>query len=234
MELIRDELGRCADKDKARVSASFFKTGRGEYGEGAIFLGVSMPDCRRIAKSAIERLSLDDVLVLLESNIHTERLVGVLILVEKYDRGDEEEKGRMFDFYLKNAKRVNNWDLVDLSAWKIVGRWLVDKEDRSVLDRLALSENLWEMPIAIVSCFAFIRKGELEDALRISKVLLGDSEDLIHKAVGWMLREVGKKDVEVLSEFLMENYDELPRTSLRYAIEKFGEEERKEWLGGVL
>ncbi|MFH1522064.1 MAG: DNA alkylation repair protein [archaeon] len=229
MKKLRKELGEYSNPEKAKISQRFFKTGKGEYGEGDIFLGLTVPQQRTIAKSASERILLDDVEMLLGSEIHDERMVGLLILVDKYKRAD---KKTVYDFYLANIKGVNNWDLVDLSAPKIVGNYLLGKKDREILYELARSENLWERRIAIVSTFAFIREGEFIDSLKISKILLGDKQDLIHKAVGWMLREVGKKDREILEKFLKENYSELPRTTLRYAIERFGDEERKEWLGG--
>ncbi|MCK4650093.1 DNA alkylation repair protein [Candidatus Pacearchaeota archaeon] len=232
MELINKDLEKVANCGRAKISASFFRTGKGDYGEGDIFLGIRNGELRRIAKKHWRRIDISGVEKLLRSDIHDKRLVALLILVEKYNRGHKGDRENLFNFYLENAKLVNNWDLVDLSAWKIVGNWLLDREDRSVLHRLAVSENLWERRIGIVSTFAFIRRGELDDTLRISKSLLGDSEDLIHKAVGWMLREVGKKDSGVLEDFLRANYDELPRTTLRYAIERFEEDLRKKWLLG--
>ncbi len=228
MKKLREEIRRCSNKEKAKILQGFFKTGKGEYGEGDIFLGLTVPQQRVIAKLASERILLDDVEMLLGSEIHDERMVGLLILVDKY-KGDD--KKIVYDFYLANTKGVNNWDLVDLSAPKIVGDYLL-KKDRGILYKLAKSENLWEKRIAIVSTFAFIREGELVDTLKISKILLKDKHDLIHKAVGWMLREVGKKNKDVLEKFLRENYDELPRTTLRYAIERFEEGERKGWLRG--
>lgn len=228
MEFIEKDLMKVANIERVKVSARFFKTGRGEYGEGDVFLGIRNGELRRIAKKHWERVGFPVIDDLLGSEVHEKRLVGVLILVEQFRKIPDE----VYDFYLNNAWLVNSWDLVDLSAWKIVGRWLVDKEDRSVLDRLAISENLWERRIGIVSTFAFIRRGELDDVLRISKLLLGDSEDLIHKAVGWMLRETGKKNKVVLEDFLRVNYNELPRTTLRYAIERFPESLRKDFLLG--
>ena len=227
MKKLKEEIKKYANKEKAEVLQRFFKTGKGEYGEGDVFLGLTVPKQRVIAKLTSERILLDDVGMLLDSEIHDERMVGLLILIDKYERGD---KKIVYDFYLANTKGVNNWDLVDLSAPKIIGDYLLKVKDRGILYELAESKNLWERRIAIVSTFAFIREGEFIDTLRISKILLKDKHDLIHKAVGWMLREVGKKDREVLEKFLRENYNELPRTTLRYAIEKFGDEERKGWL----
>jgi len=232
MKLIRDELRGLADEDRARVSANFFKTGKEGYGEGDVFLGIRNGDLRRISKVHWDRVGFSVIGDLLGSKVHDERLVGVFILVERFER-NVEEREEIYNFYLENARLVNNWDLVDSSAWKIVGRFLLDK-DRSVLVRLAESDSLWERRIGIVSTFAFIREGDVYDALKISGMLLGDDEDLMHKAVGWMLREVGKKDRGMLEEFLRENYDELPRTTLRYAIERFEENLRKKWLLGRL
>lgn len=226
MKLISKELENAANKDRAKVFARFFKTEKGEYGEGDVFLGISNGELRRIMKKHWERVGFSDIEMLLHSRIHEKRLVALLILVEKFKDSPEI----IYDFYLRNTQFINNWDLVDLSAWKIVGSWLLDKKDRSVLDKLAVSENLWERRIAIVSTFAFIRKGELDDTLRIAKILLRDSEDLIHKAVGWMLREVGKKNQDILRNFLRDNHDALPRMTLRYAIERFEERERKRFL----
>lgn len=232
MELICRDMEAVADSERARISASFFKTGVGEYGEGDVFLGIRNGKLREIVKVHWRRVGISDVGMLLDSKFHEKRLVGVLILVEKFLRADEKNRRMVYDFYLGNLRGVNNWDLVDLSAWKIVGTWLLDKDDRDVLSKLAKSENLWERRIAIVSTFAFIRKGEFGDTLRVSKMLLGDEEDLIRKAVGWMLREVGKQDGKVLRKFLRVNYGELSRVTLRYAIERFGKDERLEWLRG--
>ena len=228
MEIVKKELREYADVEKAKILQGFFKTGPGQYGEGDIFLGVSVPNTRRVAKKAVDRVRLADVEILLSSKIHEERLAGVLILVEMFKENPEE----VYSFYLENSKGINNWDLVDLSASKIVGSFLLDKSDRKILYKLASSENLWDKRIGIISTHAFIRAGEFGDTLEISKMLLGDSHDLIHKAVGWMLREVGKRDIEILKNFLRENYNELPRTTLRYAIERFPEDLRKRYLLG--
>jgi 3-methyladenine DNA glycosylase AlkD len=232
MKRIKKELRQHANKEKAKILQRFFKTGEGQYGEGDVFLGLTVPIQRQIAKAASERILLDGVEKLLGSRIHDERMVALLILVDKYAKGDEKTKREVYDFYLANMKGINNWDLVDLSAPKIVGDYLLEREDRRVLVRLVRSKNLWERRIGIVSTFAFIRKSEFDDTLRIAKILLGDSHDLIHKAVGWMLREIGKRDADILRKFLKENYNELPRMTLRYAIERFDEKERKKWLKG--
>ena len=225
-----------SNPSKANLLQRFFKTGRGEYGEGDIFLGIIVPEQRKIAKE-FNDLTMKDIDELLNSNIHEQRMIGLFVLIKQYERvckdKNEELRKEIFNFYLKNAHKnnINNWDLVDLSAPNIVGNYLIDK-DREILYELAKSSNLWEKRIAILSTAAFIRLGEFKDTLEISEILLRDLHDLIHKAVGWMLREVGKRDVHVLEGFLKKNYKKMPRTMLRYAIEKFPEIERKKWLNG--
>ena len=219
---IQKELRILADDDKAQILQKFFKTEKGDYGEGDVFLGISVPVIRNVIGKY--DLSFDEIKGLLNSKFHEERMAGLLILVEKY----KENKKDVFDFYLDNLEGMNNWDLVDVSCHKIVGDFLIDKDKRILYE--LVNGNLWERRIAIVSCFAFIRQGDFEDILKISEMLLGDKDDLIHKAVGWMLREVGKRDEKVLEDFLIKNYDTLYRTTLRYAIEKFPEEKRKEYL----
>lgn len=229
IRLIQD-LKESSNKEHSEISQKFFKTKKGEYGEGDIFLGIKVPVQRKIAKKYFN-LKLDDLQKLLNSKIHEERFTALIILNAQYKKSDSENKKIIFDFYIRNAKNINNWDLVDVSSPNIVGDFLLDKE-KEILYNLAKSENLWEKRIAIVSTFAFIRKNNFEDTLFISEILLRDSHDLIHKAVGWMLREVGKKDENILRNFLKQNYEKLPRTTLRYAIEKFDEAERKNWLKG--
>lgn len=226
LEKLKKELYDSADVELAKNLQRFFKTGKGEYGEGDVFLGIKVPVQRGIAKKYLD-ISLDEIQNLLDSEIHEHRFIGLIILLEKY----KKEPKKIFDFYIKNSKRINNWDLVDVSCHKIVGEFLSDK-DRKILYEFANSENLWERRIAIVSSFAFIEKDEFDDAIVIARILLKDEHDLIHKAVGWVLREIGKKELKLLENFLMENYDELPRTTLRYAIEKFEEEKRKRFLKG--
>ena len=221
-----------ANPEKAKILQKFFKTGEGEYGEGDIFLGVTVPELRNIVKD-FYGLNLIKIERLLHSKIHEHRLTAIIILGEKYKRAKEEEKENIFNFYLNNTKNINNWDLVDLSAPGIVGGFLFEK-NKKVLYKLVQSENLWEKRIAIISTFAFIRKEEFEDCLAISELLLNDGHDLIHKAVGWMLREVGKRNLEVEEEFLKQHYKDMPRTMLRYAIEKFDEEKRKMYLRGEI
>jgi 3-methyladenine DNA glycosylase AlkD len=216
------------NKEKAKILQRFFKTGKGEYGEGDIFLGIVVPEQRKIAKE-FKDLELKDLKELLDSKIHEKRLIALLILIEKYKISDD--KNKIFDFYMSNTQKINNWDLVDLSSPQIIGDFLLDK-DRKILHKLAISDNLWERRIGIISTLSFIRNNEYLDTLNIAKILLKDKHDLIQKAVGWMLREVGKKDEQELENFLKIHYKEMPRTMLRYAIERFNEDKRKKYLKG--
>jgi len=222
-----EELQSSANPEQAKNLQRFFKTGKGEYGEGDVFLGIKVPVQRKTAKKYIG-LPLIKLQELLNSKIHEHRMVGLFILVDKFKKS-KEEKGNIFNFYIKNTKNINNWDLVDLSAPNIVGEFLFDKK-KDILYELAESKNLWEKRIAIISTMNFIKKGEYKDALRISEILLNDKHDLIHKAVGWMLREIGKRDLKTEEEFLKQHYKKMPRTMLRYAIEKFPEKERQQWM----
>lgn len=221
---IVSDLEKLANKDKAKVMSGFFKTKKGQYGEGDIFLGITVPDQRMVAKR-YQEASFDDVKKLLGNKIHEYRLTGLLILVEKF-KADESKRKKIIDLYLDNIKHVNNWDLVDLSADKILGAYLLDK-DKSILKKMARSKNLWERRISIVSTFAFIKQNKFDDTLKILEVLLKDNEDLIHKAVGWMLREVGKRNKKTEIYFLKKHYKIMPRTMLRYSIERFSESEKK-------
>jgi len=223
---IKQDLQNLQNPEKAKLLQRFFKTGKGEYGEGDIFLGITVPQQREISKKYTD-LSLKDLQELLNSKIHEYRLVALLILIIKYKKA--ESKKEIFDFYLKNTKNINNWDLVDLSAPNIIGNYLVNK-DKSILYKLAKSNHLWGKRIAILSTFEFIKRNQFEDTLKISEILLKDKYDLIHKAVGWGLREVGKRDQQTEEEFLKKFYKEMPRTMLRYAIEKFDENKRKYYL----
>ncbi len=227
-EQVKAELENLSDPEHAMKLQGFFKTGKGEYGEGDIFLGVRVPDQRRIAKK-YRNIPLPDVLELLRSEIHEHRLTTLFILTEQFNKGDEEARQRIVDLYLCNTAYVNNWDLVDSSAHKILGAWLADKP-RGVLYDLARSESLWERRISIISTFAFIKRGDLVDALALAGALVDDGHDLIHKASGWVLREVGKKDLSVLEEFLLEHFKTMPRTMLRYAIERLPEERRRFYM----
>jgi len=219
-------LKEVADEKLAKNYARFFKTGKGEYGEGDKFLGMRVGTIRKIAKKHKE-ISFDDLEKLFEGEYHEYRLAAIFILKHKY----KEDPKKVVEMYLKNLKYVNNWDLVDLSAPKILGRWLLDK-DRKILYKLAKSKDLWEKRVAILSCFTFIREKDYDDALKISEILLNDSHDLIHKAVGWMLREIGNRDLGVEEKFLKKYYNQMPRTMLRYAIEKFEESKRLDYLKG--
>lgn len=228
-ELIK-ELESLANPKQAELLQRFFKTGKGQYGEGDVFLGIKVPVQRGVAKK-YGSLGLEDIQKLLDSKIHEHRMIGLFVLIDKYNKS--EDKRKIFEFYLKNAKKVNNWDLVDLSAPNILGNFLLDK-DKTILYKLAKLNNLWEKRIAIVSTFAFIKNNEFRPTFRISEILLNDSHDLIHKAVGWMLREVGKKDIAKLENFLKKHYKKMPRTMLRYAIERFEEKKRKAYLEGKI
>jgi 3-methyladenine DNA glycosylase AlkD len=225
---LREDLRKHGNPAKAEILSRFFKTGRGEYGEGDVFLGIPVPQQRRIAKKYPELL-LNDLHELLSGKIHEERLVALLILITKYKKADNTDRQAVVDFYLKNIRRINNWDLVDISAGNILGDYLLDK-DRTLLSHLAGADNLWERRIAIMATFAFIRRNEFRDALHISELLLEDTHDLIHKAVGWMLREIGKRDRETEDRFLRKHYRNMPRTMLRYAIERFDEKTRNAYL----
>ena len=225
---VKAVLSRYADKERAKTLQRFFKTGKGQYAEGDVFIGVTVPVMRKIAKKYLE-LELDIVVVLLKSPIHEERLLSLLILVLKFQKGDLISKKKIYSLYLKNTKYINNWDLVDLTAKQIVGSFLFDK-DRKPLYKLAKSNNLWDRRIAILSTFYFIGKNDFTDTLKLSEILLTDNHDLIHKAVGWMLREIGKRNLTVEREFLAKYSKIMPRTMLRYAIEKFPEQKRKQWL----
>ncbi len=225
---IKKEISLHKNPEKAKVLSGFFKTGKGEYGEGDLFLGLTVPESRRIAKH-FSQASRKDILMLLESPFHEERLIALLILMEQYKKGGEKERKNIFNFYLQNTRFINNWDLVDVSCRDIVGAYLFE-QDRSVLYELARSKSLWERRIAIVSTWYFISRNQFEDALAIAKILLGDSHDLIHKATGWMLREVGKRSEEVEEGFLEKHAWQMPRTMLRYAIERFPEQKRQGYL----
>ncbi|MEI6480073.1 MAG: DNA alkylation repair protein [bacterium] len=217
-----------ANKLKAQLLSKFFKTGKGEYGEGDVFLGITVPEQRLIAKEFVN-IPLEEVQKLLQSPLHECRFTALLILTYKYSKADEKEKNKIFDFYIKNTKYINNWDLVDVTCHKIVGEYLFEK-DRKILYKLAKSKNLWEKRIAIISTFYFIRERDFSDSIKIAEMLLGDTHDLIHKAVGWMLREVGKKDENVLHDFLKIHTKKMPRTALRYAIERLPEEFRRFYM----
>lgn len=225
---IRSTLHKLRNKRKAKVLQGFFKTGPGEYGEGDVFLGIPVPVLRKLARQ-FQDLPLRENLRLLKSLIHEKRLLALLILVRKYERGDESEKKKIYNAYPRSTRFINNWDLVDGSAEHIVGAFLWDKSKKA-LYHLAKSRNLWERRIAIMATFHYIKRNEFSETLKISKILLSDEEDLIHKAVGWMLREVGKRHLPTEERFLKKHYRAMPRTMLRYAIERFPESKRQLYL----
>lgn len=221
-----------ADPEKAEFLPRFFKTGKGEYGEGDRFLGVTVPKQRRIARQ-FRKLPEKETAKLLADPRHECRLTALLILVDQYQRGDEDSRERIAQFYLDHLDRVNNWDLVDSSAHKILGPHL-ENGDRGLLDELAASDHLWKQRVAIIATFHFINQDDFQDAKRIARTLLDHEHDLIHKAVGWMLREMGKRDRQELEAFLKSRYKKMPRTMLRYAIEKLPETQRKRYLAGTV
>ena len=229
---IRKKISEQKNSSQAMILQRFFKTGKGEYGEGDVFYGIKVPVQRKIAKQFIN-LALDDIKSLIHSKVHEERLIAVFILVEQFQKANEGAQKTIFNFYIKNRKGINNWDLVDLSAPKIVGQYLI-KKDKALLYKFALSKDLWEKRIAILSTFTFIRQHWFEDTLKIAMILLNDKHDLIHKAVGWMLREIGNRDLMLEEDFLKKHYKNMPRTMLRYAIEKFPEKKRKSYLEGKI
>ncbi len=227
---IQKDLQALSNKTKAAFVQGYFKTGKGEYGEGDIFLGITVPQQRIVAKKYYAVLDFSDFQKLLESQIHEYRFTCLEMLVFKFEKSkDEKSRKQIFNFYIKNKKYINNWDLVDTSSPYIVGGYLHDK-DKSLLYKLAQSKNIWDRRIAIVATYNFIKKQQYTETLKISEILLHDTHDLIHKAVGWMLREVGNKSVEIEEEFLKKHYKQMPRTMLRYAIEKFPKEVRKLYL----
>lgn len=225
---IEAKLQEIADPGRAEVLQRFFKTAPGEYGYGDRFLGIRVPDLRKFART-LKELPIPEIVKLLRSPYHEARLLALLLLVDAYKKGDEAERNRIFDIYMKNTRYINSWDLVDLSAEHIVGAHLRDR-NRERLARLAASPVLWERRIAVVATFHYIKRGEFEHTLRVAELLLKDTEDLIHKAVGWMLREVGKRDLEVEKEFLELHCRKMPRTMLRYAVETFPEPLRRRYL----
>ena len=227
-EFIINELQSVGTPEKAAHLQKFFKTGPGQYGEGDIFIGVVVPHTRGIAKANLQTPSTE-IHKLLKSKFHEARLCALLILTERFKKAAEKDRKEIYEFYLKNASCVNNWDLVDLSCPTVVGEYLLDK-DRDILYELAQSKCLWEQRIAIVSTYAFIRKNDFFDTISLSERLFTHKHDLMHKAVGWMLREVGKRDRDTLTGFLEENATKMPRTSLRYAIEHYQELERQYFL----
>ena len=221
---ITSELQALSNAEKREIFPRFFKTGKGEYGEGDRFLGVTVPNIRAIAKQ-YKNISLNEIRELMQSEWHEVRLCALLIMVEKSKKKDEALRQQLFDLYLSQTDRINNWDLVDLSCRFIVGEYLLNKS-RDILYQLAQSPLLWDNRIAIVSTYAFIRKGQLEDTYALSDIMMHHPHDLMHKAIGWMLRETGKRNPERLYDYVMNHRADMPRTMLRYAIEKFSPTER--------
>jgi len=227
---IKQELRQLADPEQAAHLQRFFKTGPGEYGQGDCFLGIRVPQLRRLAKTHCD-LSLTDAARLLHSKFHEQRMVALLILTCRFPRAHAEEQNRIYQFFLDNTRWINNWDLVDVTVPQVVGSFLLAR-DRTPLYSLAVSQSLWERRMAIIATFAFVKHHQFEDTLKIADLLIDDSHDLIHKAVGWMLREVGKRDRSVMEAFLIPRCAKMPRTMLRYAIEKLPEPRRQAYLKG--
>ena len=229
----REEIRALANKEIAQHSLRFFKTDKGEYGHGDLFLGVRAPKIRSIAKKHID-ISITDMQTLIRSKYHEERFLGLIILVNKYAKTkDKKTKNQLYKIYISSFKYINGWDLVDVTCPHVTGKHLIDK-DRTILYKWAKSDDLWTKRIAMVSTFSFIRKNDLEDTFKIAEILLHDEHDLIHKAVGWMLREAGKRDIKKEETFLKKYYKTMPRTMLRYSIEKFPESKRQKYLKGTI
>ncbi len=231
---IKLDLQNKADKEKADFFPRFFKTSKGEYGENDKFIGITVPDQRKIAKEYYKEISLQDTEKLLQDPIHEYRVTALFIIIEKFEKSkNETEKTNLIKLYIKNIKHVNNWDLVDLSAPKLLGPYF-NNTDKKYLYKYANSKNLWEQRISILTTFYFIRNKKYEDTLKIAEILLNHKHDLIHKAVGWMLREVGNRNIKTELTFLKKHYTSMPRTMLRYAIEKFDEDLRQKFLKGEI
>ncbi len=230
LEDIRKELEGLSDKEYAARLQKYFKTGKGEYGQGDRFLGIRVPQVRIVAKR-YRNLSINQASKLIKSAFHEERLLSLFVLVNFFRRADDADKKKIYDLYLKNTNFINNWDLVDVSAGRIIGAYLFPLDEKPIY-ALAKSKNLWERRISIMATSYFIGHSEFADTLKIAEMLLNDEEDLIHKAVGWLLREVGKRNLKLEENFLRKHYASMPRMMLRYAIEKFSEEKRKFYLEG--
>jgi 3-methyladenine DNA glycosylase AlkD len=227
---IKNELKKLTDSEQAKLLQRFFKTGQGQYGEGDIFLGIKVPAQRELAKK-YQDTPLSDLTMLLQSKIHEHRLVALLIAVQQFSKGDAKKKNEIFKFFINNSKQINNWDLVDVTVPKTVGYYLLDHpKEIKILYEFARSKNLWQRRIAIIATFPLIKNKNFDNTFKISKILLSDPHDLIHKAVGWMLREVGKINQPEEEKFLQQYYKIMPRTMLRYAIEKFPEKKRLGYL----
>jgi len=232
-EYILEKLKEHIETGKKEILQSFFQTGKSGYAENDIFIGVRVPMQRKVAKEIYKDIPFDKIPKLLEDPIHEVRLTTLFIMIHHYEKSKDNIKKHIYEMYLKNTHKVNNWDLVDASAHKIVGRYIYDYNlDRKILYKLAESKDLWTQRISVVANWYLISKNEIEHIFKISKKLLDHKHHLIHKASGWMLREAGKKDIGALKEFIKENYSNMPRTMLRYSIEKFPELERKNYLKG--
>ena len=229
---VQKQLKKMANPEHAAISQRFFKTGPGEYGEGDLFIGVRVPVLRKLA-GQFKALPFNECKILLRSAIHEERLLALLIFVHMFNSGADAVKKNIYQLYLRSTEFINNWDLVDTSAEHIVGAYLTDRSKRPLYS-LARSKNLWERRIAIMATFRYVKIHAFADTLKLSKILLDDPHDLIHKAAGWMLREVGKRDLKAEETFLKKHYKNMPRTMLRYAIEKFPEKKRQQYLKGKI
>lgn len=229
---IRARLRKRADPARVPILQRFFKTGPGEYGEGDVFAGITVPDLRDLCRECRDT-AIPQILELLASTVHEERLLALMLMVDAFKRGTDARKRDIYRLYLANTKFINNWDLVDSSAAQIVGAWLSTRS-RAPLRRLARSSSLWERRIAIIATLFFIRQDDLDETFRIADLLRTDDQDLMHKAVGWMLREAGKRNPETQREYLKTRYRRMPRTMLRYAIERFPEAERRRYLAGTI
>ncbi len=232
LQQLQNDVKKLSDPKKAEILQRFFKTGKGQYGEGDVFVGLVVPQSRLLAKKYSD-LSLSGITTLLDSKVHEERIIALFILVNRFEQADEGQKKELYAFYLKHREAVNNWDLVDLSASQIVGAYLYTKEKQKLYD-LAKSENLWERRTAIIATLYFIRRKQFDDTFKIATLLLSDTHDLLHKAVGWMLREVGKRDFQALDRYLKENYKKMSRTTLRYALEHYSSDKRLGYMKGIV
>lgn len=234
LENLKKDIRKYKDAECAKLLQRYFKTGPGEYGEGDIFLGLKVGQVKNVAKK-YQNVSLSIVEKLLTSKIHEQRTVAIFILIHQFEKADLKEKNKIYKFYLKNISGINNWDLVDISCHKIIGKYLdISGSSRDILYKFAKSSNFWKRRISIITTFQFIRNQDFKDALKIAEILLNDKEDLIHKAVGWVLRAIGDKNFAVEEKFLKKHYKKMPRTMLRYAIEKFPEEKRQAYLKGMV
>jgi 3-methyladenine DNA glycosylase AlkD len=227
---LKNQAKKASNPKRKKTNEWFFKTGKGQYGEGDKFIGISMPDVRIIAKDNLD-LSIKEVEKLLQSAIHEHRMIALVIWTYQYEKADEQLKKKIYKTYLKNTKKINNWDLVDVTTPNIMGKWLLDKKsERKLLYKLAKSKSLWEKRIAILATYPFIRNKDFRDTLKLAKLYLNESHDLMHKATGWMLREIGKKQEKALTKFLDKHYKIMPRTMLRYSIERLSIKQRWHYM----